>query len=163
MNQDERPPFFVSAAWRKGRPEDQFSHPLNPNSELRGYPLGQLVGLQRAGVYLAAIPPGKESFLYHSHRVNEEWFFVLSGRAIADVDDNEYEVGPGDFMGFATPSVAHHLRNPFTEDFVYLSGGERGAVEIGDFPRIGKRIVIMPGEAPAIADLSAFESLPKKP
>ena len=44
-------------------------------------------------------------------------------------------------MGFATPSVAHHLVNPYDEDLVYLMGGERSRVEIGTFPRAGKRII----------------------
>ena len=50
-------------------------------------------------------------------------------------------MGPGDFMGFPTPSVAHHMRNPFGEDLVYLMGGESLDFEAGDFPRLGKRMV----------------------
>ena len=44
-------------------------------------------------------------------------------------------------MGFPTPSVAHHLRNPYDEDLVYLVGGENLDVEIADFPRLGKRMI----------------------
>ena len=44
-------------------------------------------------------------------------------------------------MGFPTPSVAHHLRNPYEEDLVYLVGGETLDVEIADFPRLGKRML----------------------
>ncbi len=44
-------------------------------------------------------------------------------------------------MGFPTPSIAHHLKNPFDEDLIYLSGGERKEAEIADFPRINKRLV----------------------
>ena len=44
-------------------------------------------------------------------------------------------------MGFATPSVAHHLTNPYDEDLVYLMGGERSRVEVSSFPRAGKRII----------------------
>ena len=47
--------------------------------------------------------------------------------AVAEIDGGEHEVGPGDFMGFPTPSLGHHLRNPFDEDLVYLMGGERHA------------------------------------
>jgi uncharacterized cupin superfamily protein len=43
-------------------------------------------------------------------------------------------------MGFPTPSVAHHLKNPFDEDLVYIMGGERREVEIADFPRLEKRM-----------------------
>jgi uncharacterized cupin superfamily protein len=85
------------------------------------------------------VPPGKESFVYHSHQHEEEFLYILSGRGIAEIGDEEYEVGPGDFMGFATPSVGHHLRNPFGEELVYLMGGEHRHAEVADFPRQRKR------------------------
>ena len=44
-------------------------------------------------------------------------------------------------MGFPTPSVAHHLRNPFNEDLVYLMGGENRDLEVADFPKLGKRMI----------------------
>ena len=44
-------------------------------------------------------------------------------------------------MGCPTPSVAHHLSNPFGEDLTYLMGGETKTVEIADFPDIGKRML----------------------
>jgi uncharacterized cupin superfamily protein len=56
-------------------------------------------------------------------------------------NDETFELGPGDFVGFPTPSVAHHVRNPFDEPFICLSGGERHQVEIADFPRHGRRMV----------------------
>jgi uncharacterized cupin superfamily protein len=88
-----------------------------------------------------SVPPGKESFVYHSHQREEEWIYVLSGRGIAEIGDEEFEVGVGDFMGFPAPQVGHHLRNPYEEDLVYLVGGEALDVDIADFPRLGKRMV----------------------
>jgi uncharacterized cupin superfamily protein len=41
----------------------------------------------------------------------------------------------------------HHLRNPFAKDLVYLSGGERRAREVADYPRLGKRMVRVGGAA----------------
>jgi len=90
---------------------------------------------------LIRIPAGKESFAYHSHQHEEEWIYVLSGKALALIDDVEYEIGAGDFIGFPTPSVAHHLRNPGPDELVYLVGGENRDNEIADFPKLGKRIV----------------------
>ena len=119
----------------------EFSHPWNPESLMRGTQLARSVGLKRTGVNFIRIPAGKESFAYHSHQHEEEWIYVLSGRALALIDDVEYEVGPGDFIGFPAPSVAHHLRNPGPEDLVYLVGGENRENEIADFPRLGKRMV----------------------
>jgi len=69
--------------------------------------------LIRAGT-IAALPEFR-----FQHPLNPR----LSGRGIAEIGDEEVEVGPGDFMGFATPSSAHHLRNRFDVDLVYLMGG----------------------------------------
>ena len=118
----------------------EFSHPWNPESLMRGTQLARSVGLKRTGVNLIRIPAGKESFAYHSHQHEEEWIYVLSGKALALIDDVEYEVGTGDFIGFPAPSVAHHLRNPGPDELVYLVGGENRDNEIADFPKLGKRI-----------------------
>jgi uncharacterized cupin superfamily protein len=136
-----KPTPLVRAAERAGLPEESFSHPLNPRSEVHGFSLSDAAGLSRVGVHLVRIPPGKESFVFHAHYGEEEFVYILSGRGIAEIGDEEHEVGPGDFMGFPTPSVGHHLRNPFAEDLVYLSGGERRGMEVADYPRLGKRMV----------------------
>jgi uncharacterized cupin superfamily protein len=57
------------------------------------------------------------------------------------------EVGAGDFLGFPTPSVVHHLRNPFAEDVVYLCGGEICAAEIAEYPDQGVVLVRQPNAA----------------
>ena len=118
-----------------------FSHPWNPNSEISGAYLGRAVGLERTGVNFARVAPGKESFVYHSHYREEEWIYVLSGHGVAEIDGEEFEVGAGDFMGFPTPSVAHHLKNTGDEDLVYLMGGENLEVEIAEFPHLEKRML----------------------
>ena len=117
------------------------SHPWNPRSEMKGVQLARETGLKRIGVSLATIAPGKESFVYHSHEREEEWLYILSGTATAEIDGADFEVGPGDFMGFPTPSLAHHLRNTGSEDLLYLMGGENRDLEIADFPKLGKRMV----------------------
>ena len=132
---------FVVRSEEASEQASRFSHPWNPNSELYGTRLSSLVGLSRVGVSRVSVPPGKESFVYHSHYREEEWIYVLSGRGKAEIDDEELEVAAGDFMGFPAPQVAHHLRNPYDEDLVYLVGGENLDVEVADFPRLGKRML----------------------
>jgi uncharacterized cupin superfamily protein len=134
------------------------SHPWNPRSEMVGVQLGRLAGLERTGVSLARIAPGKESFVYHSHSCEEEWIYILAGRGTAEIDGADYEVGPGDFMGFAAPSVAHHLRNTGAEELVYLMGGERLGAEVATFPRLGRRMVRVGDRVEIfdIADARAF-------
>jgi uncharacterized cupin superfamily protein len=121
--------------------DQSFSHPWNPKSQLIGVQLSRALGLKRTAVSIARMPPGKESFVYHSHQHEEEWLYILSGRGIAEIDCEELEVGPGDFMAFPTPSVPHHLKNPFDKELVYLMGGENREFDIADFPRLGKRMV----------------------
>jgi uncharacterized cupin superfamily protein len=148
--------FFLSAR-EISEQQATFSHPWNPNSSISGTQISRLVGLKRSGVSLAKIPPGKESFIYHAHEREEEWIYIISGRGIAEIDDEEFEVTAGDFMGFPTPSVAHHLRNPFDEELVYLMGGENLDVEIADFPRLGKRMIRREGNI-EIYDISSAKS-----
>ena len=121
------------------------SHPWNPDSAISGAQLGRMAGLKRTGVSLARIEPGKESFAYHSHEREEEWLYILSGTGTAEVDDAQYEIGPGDFMAFPTPSVAHHLRNTGNVPLVYLMGGENRECDVVTFPRLGKRMVKFSG------------------
>ena len=140
----------ISAATIAGSPEVMIAHPLNPNSQIffravstseGAKSLSEVAGLQRLGVHQVRIPPGKESFAYHSHHGEEEFVFILSGRGVAEINDREVEVGPGDFLGFRTPGCAHHLKNPFSEDLVCLMAGERRELEVAEFPRLGKRLI----------------------
>ena len=80
--------------------------------------------------------------------------YVLSGKAVARIDGVEHEVGPGDFLGFPTPSVAHHVKNPFAEELMYLTGGENRDVEVADFPALGRRTVRI-GDQRTVYDLGA--------
>jgi uncharacterized cupin superfamily protein len=127
--------------------ELEFHHPLNPRSEIRGHQLSRLTGLSRSALNLFRVPPGCESFVAHNHTTEEEWVYVLSGRGIARLGDAEVEVGAGDFMGFRTPSVIHHLRNPFAEDLVYLCGGEIRELDVCAYPDQGVVLVRKPHEA----------------
>jgi uncharacterized cupin superfamily protein len=136
----DKPNLYLLRAADIAARSQTFSHPWNPQSEITGYQMGKATGLKRTGVNLARIPPGKESFVYHAHWSEEEWIYVLQGRGVARIDDVKYEIGPGDFMAFPTPGVAHHVMNPFADELVYLMGGENHAQEVADFPDLGKRV-----------------------
>jgi uncharacterized cupin superfamily protein len=122
-----------------------FSHPWNPASQITGTQLSRMGGLERSGVSLARLAPGKESFAYHLHHTEEEWVYILSGRAAACIDGATYELAAGDFVAFPAPSVAHNIANSGTEDLIYLMGGENHAFEVSDFPALDRRMVRLHG------------------
>jgi uncharacterized cupin superfamily protein len=152
---DANPKYLLTAAEIAAGPSRRIKHPFNPNSDVTLRSLGAAVGLQRVSLTLARVPPGKESFIYHAHERDEEFVYVLSGRGRAEIDGAWFEVGAGDFMGFPTPSVAHHLTNPYDEDLVYLMGGEHSGIDVGIFPRLGKRILFTERDITCIDDQSA--------
>lgn len=120
-----------------------FTQKLNPNSLFRAAGLSRLAGMKNAHVSLVKLPPGKDSFAYHAHMLEEEWIYIISGRALAEIDGASHEVGPGDFMGFATPSVPHVLRNVYDEECVYLMGGEDKPIDVVSYPELDKRYLLM--------------------
>jgi uncharacterized cupin superfamily protein len=148
----EKPSLNIVRAADIAAHAQEFSHPWNPQSLMRGTQLARSVGLRRTGVNFMRVPAGRESYVYHSHRYEEEWMYILSGSGLALVDGGEFSIGPGDFIGFPTPSVAHLLRNTGAEDLVYLAGGEHREFEVADFPKLGKRMVRM-GEQVDIYDV----------
>lgn len=139
----EKPDLNIVRAADIAAHAQEFSHPWNANSLVRGTQLARSLGLKRTGVNFMRVPPGKESYVYHAHRFEEEWMYILCGSAIALIDGAEYPVGPGDFIGFPAPSVAHLLRNTGSEDLVYLAGGEHREFEVAEFPTLGRRMVRM--------------------
>src|SRR5262245_31335123 len=80
------------AADRAKVPEESFSHPFNSNSQIFGRTLSDGTGLERIGLHWIRVPAGKESFVYHRHRTEEEFIYILSGRGIAEIDGEEHEV-----------------------------------------------------------------------
>ncbi len=134
-------PHLLRAADIAALPERRHQHQFNDNAVRMTRTLGQLTGMERIGIHMIRLEPGRDSTQHHFHDADEEFVLVLAGRGIACIGDDRYEVGPGDFMGFPAPSPAHSLSNPFDEDLVYLVGGERNAVDAVHYPRIGRSML----------------------
>ena len=120
-----------------------FSQRLNQSSRFQASSLAEAGGLERVGVSIAWLAPGKESFAFHAHRYEEEWLYILEGRGLSIMGDEEAPIAAGDFVAFPTPSVAHVLRNTGDADLVYLMGGENRDVEIIDYPRLRKSYMLL--------------------
>ncbi|MES1203480.1 MAG: cupin domain-containing protein [Pseudomonadota bacterium] len=142
-----------------GSLQQTFSHPWNPMSEIIGVQLGKHLGLKRAGVSIARVPSGKESFVPHAHHREEEWVYILMGQGKALIGEAWLDVGAGDFLAFPAPQVTHHLKNVGEEDLVYLMGGEHAKMDVVDFPTVGKRTVRL-GDRVTVYDAESGVDLP---
>jgi len=125
------------AAW----PERRHTHQFNENAVRLTRTLGVAAGLARIGVHLIRLEPGRSSTEHHCHDADEEFIYILSGKAVARIGEERVAVGPGDFMGFPAPSPAHSLENPFDEDLLYLMGGEHNAVDLVHYPNIARTLI----------------------
>ncbi|HEX7037964.1 MAG TPA: cupin domain-containing protein [Pseudomonadales bacterium] len=133
---EQRCAHLLRAADIAAMPERRHRHQFNDNAVRLTRTLGEPTGMQRIGLHLIRLEPGRDSTQHHYHDADEEFIYVLAGRGIARIGEQRFEIGPGDFMGFPAPSPAHSLTNPFDEDLVYLVGGERNPVDAVHYPLI---------------------------
>jgi uncharacterized cupin superfamily protein len=120
--------------------EHVFVHPLNSGAVRQVRSLAEATGCIHLGVHLVRVSSGHASTEHHRHRGEEEFIYILSGRGIADIGDQSFDVKAGDFMGFSPDSLAHSMHNPFPEDLVYLMGGTNLDYDVCEYPRRGIRM-----------------------
>lgn len=116
------------------------THFLNENAKRLNKSLGDATGLTGLGIHLIEVQPGFETTEYHMHHFEDEAVYVLSGEATAEIGDEEFPIKPGDFIGYRKGGLAHTIRNTGNEVFRCLVIGQRLAQDVGDYPRLGKRI-----------------------
>ncbi|MEL6399656.1 MAG: cupin domain-containing protein [Cyanobacteria bacterium J06607_6] len=145
---------LLSAAAIAAMPEHVFGHPLNANAVRHTRSLAAATGCLQLGVHLVRVLPGHDSTEHHRHRGEEEFIYILSGRGLAHIGEDTFEVAPGDFMGFRPDSLAHSMHNPFDEDLVYLMGGTDLDYDVVDYPRQGKRMY-------RVGDRRTYEAMPE--
>ena len=121
-------------------------HQFNDNAIRQTKTLSDPTGMQRVGVHLVRLAPGRDSTTHHYHDADEEFVYIVSGQGIAKIGDEEVAVGPGDFMGFAAPSPAHSMRNTSDEDLVYLMGGERNSTDVVHYPEQERSMIKSDGK-----------------
>ena len=125
--------------------ERAHTHQFNPSAVRNTKPLSDLLGLSQLGVHLVRLEPGFDSTQFHSHHQDEEFIYIIEGSATAEIGDEKHIVSAGDFMAFSQNSLPHNMHNDTEHDLVYLMGGTRSAIDICDYPRIGRRMYRVDG------------------
>jgi uncharacterized cupin superfamily protein len=99
-------------------------------------------GGARLGMNLTILPPGRSGCPFHSHVLEDEVFYVLSGRGVLRYGETVTEVKGGDCIACpAGTGVSHQFANPFDEEFVYLGAGMNDPNEVCTYPDSGKVMV----------------------
>ncbi|HXE27495.1 MAG TPA: cupin domain-containing protein [Stellaceae bacterium] len=99
------------------------------------------IGAQKLGYNLTIVPPGKRAFPRHSHRVNEEMFFILEGEGELIVGAERHPVKRGDVIACPPggPETAHQIRNTSASaELKYLAISTRLSPEVVDYPDSNK-------------------------
>ena len=135
------------------------THFLNPRAKRLNKSLGDLTGITGFGFHIIDVEPGDETTEHHRHHHEDECVFVLSGTATAVIGDEEHAIGPGDFIGYRKGGLAHSIKNTGTETLRCIVVGERLAHDVGDYPRLGKRLYRNAGLAWELVDHAAIEAV----
>jgi uncharacterized cupin superfamily protein len=97
-------------------------------------PLGDLFGLRNFGVNLTTLLPGGESSLLHRHSRQDEFVYIVSGKATLVTDDGEVDLIPGMCAGFPAGGRAHQLVNRTLEPMTFIEIGDRSSGDEGSYP-----------------------------
>lgn len=102
--------------------------------------IGRRIGARKLGYNLTVVAPGKRNCPFHSHRAEEEMFFILEGSGELRHGNQRYPLRAGDFIACPTggPDTAHQIINTGGTEMRYLSLSTMAPVEICEYPDSGK-------------------------
>jgi len=102
--------------------------------------IGRKIGARHLGYNLTAVPPGKCAFPFHSHRVNEEMFFILEGEGEIRIGDARHAIRAGDVIACPPggPESAHQIINTSNADLRYLAVSSEMPNEVCEYPDSNK-------------------------
>jgi uncharacterized cupin superfamily protein len=108
--------------------------------ECNGVRIGPLLGAQSLGYSYDIVPPGKRSCPFHSHRGEEEMFFIVKGRGTLRYGDERRAIRAGDVICCPTggPETAHQIVNDSDAELAYLSISTKMPAEVCEYPDSGK-------------------------
>ena len=112
-----------------------------------GARLGPLVGAKDLGYSYDVVPPGKCACPFHSHRAEEEMFFVVRGEGTLRYGGDTRKIRAGDVICCPTggPETAHQIVNDSDAPLSYLSVSTRMPAEVCEYPDSGKVGAFGPG------------------
>lgn len=98
--------------------------------------IGPLLGAKDLGYSYDIVPPGKRSCPFHSHRAEEEMFFIVKGTGTLRYGNETRKIRAGDVICCPTggPETAHQIINDSASDLAYLSVSTMFPAEVCEYP-----------------------------
>jgi uncharacterized cupin superfamily protein len=106
--------------------------------------LSRKLGAKKLGYNVTVVPAGKRAWPFHSHRVNEEMFFILEGEGEVRIGGETFPIRKGDVIAHPPGGLetAHQIVNTSKGELKYLSVSTTASPEICDYPDSGKFAVM---------------------
>jgi uncharacterized cupin superfamily protein len=98
--------------------------------------VGSLLGAKDLGYSYDVVQPGKRSCPFHSHRAEEEMFFIVRGTGMLRYGSQTRKIRAGDFICCPTggPETAHQIINDSDAELAYLSVSTMMPAEVCEYP-----------------------------
>lgn len=104
--------------------------------------IGPLLGARQLGYSYDVLPPGKRGCPFHSHRSQEEMFFIIAGTGTLRYGKETRKIRAGDIIccPVGGPDTAHQIVNDSDAELAFLSISTMTDPEICEYPDSGKII-----------------------
>ncbi|MEZ5922623.1 MAG: cupin domain-containing protein [Parvularculaceae bacterium] len=102
--------------------------------------MGPSIGAEKIGACMTVLEPGKKSFPFHVHHMNEEMMFVIEGEGEYRFGEETYKVRAGDLVAAPPggPDRAHQMMNTSDKPLRYLCFSTMFPVDVVEYPDSGK-------------------------
>lgn len=102
--------------------------------------IGPLLGAKDLGYSYDVVPPGRSACPFHSHRAEEEMFFIVRGTGTLRYGTETRRIRAGDVIccPVGGPDTAHQIINDSDADLAYLSVSTMMPAEVCEYPDSGK-------------------------
>ncbi len=108
--------------------------------DIRWAEFANRIGARQLGYNLTVVAPGKRNCPFHSHRAEEEMFFILEGTGELRYGQSRHPLRAGDFIACPVrgPETAHQIINTGDVEMRYLSLSTMAPIEVCEYPDSGK-------------------------
>lgn len=126
--------------------------------------VGQQLGAQKLGYRLYVLEPGMRGSPFHSHRVNEEMFYVVAGEGQVRLGAERFPIRAGDVIACPPggPEAAHQIINTSKSELRYLAVSTQQSPEICEYPDSGKYAVMDDFNVDAMGNVSGFVAIARQ-